>query len=464
MFPAELRQALPDTFAHATSPTRFLLHRPARPLWHQAATPHRLTPFTAQPSPWRAGETGFEPHRVLPPLSLQDIITQDVATIAADAPLSAALDQMTTRRIRSVLVTDDGALAGIVTGHDLIRAAARGIAFATPVAALMSHPVLNLPAHTRLASAYGRMRRTGLRHLVVTGRDGTPAGIVSETDFFLHLSAAQLIGALTVADVMDPNPTRLGPDATLAQVLAAVATAPSDCAVLTHGSQPLVIVTEGSLLARLHEGADLVTTRLIDQPDKVPALATIATGASLPEARALFQSRQVRTLAVVHRDGALAGVLGLRALIGVALPDRGGGRAGVPTTTAPSRVRLRQFQRAVQQSPVSVIITDTDGTIEYVNPRFCEVTGYREDEVLGRNPRVLKSGAQDPTFYQALWRAISAGRVWKGELCNRRRDTSLYWEAATISPVRDDRGDIVKFVAVKEDITAPALKHNPAAA
>jgi len=392
--------------------------------------------------------------RVLPPLSLQDIFTQDIATIAADASLSAALDQMTKRRIRSVLVHEAGALVGILTGHDLIRAAARGTAFATPVAALMSHPVLHLPAHTRLASAYGRMRRTGLRHLVVTGRDGTPAGIVSETDFFLHLSAAQLIGALTVADVMDPNPAKLGPDATLAQVLVAVATAPSDCAVLTHGSQPLVIVTEGSLLARLHEGADLVTTRLIDQPDQVPALATIATGASLPEARALFQSRQVRTLAVVHRDGSLAGVLDLRALIGVALPDRGDGRAGAPATTAPSRVRLRQFQRAVQQSPVSVIITDTDGTIEYVNPRFCEVTGYREDEVLGRNPRVLKSGAQDASFYQALWRAISAGRVWKGEFCNRRRDASLYWEAATISPVRDDRGDIVNFVAVKEDITA----------
>ena len=388
------------------------------------------------------------------PPSLYDIMTAEVATLPAHAPLSEALEQMTARHIGSLLVNDGGALAGIVTCHDLIAAAAVATAFATPVVAVMSHPVLRLPAHTLLVSAYGRMRRTGLRHLVVTARAGTPAGIVSESDFFLHLSAAQLVGTGTVAEVMDPNPALLDPNATLLDALLAVAASSLGCAVVVRESLPLLLVTEGDLLIRLRRCADATHVRLSDQPPNPARLPTIEEAASLPEARARLRSLEVRTLTVVNRQGALTGVLGLRGLIAVGLPDRPAPQARVRPDTAPSRVRLRQFQRAVQQSPVSVIITDTEGTIEYVNPRFCEVTGYREDEVLGRNPRVLKSGAQDPVFYQSLWRAISAGRVWHGELCNRRRNGSLYWEAATISPVRDDRGDIINFVAVKEDITA----------
>ena len=388
------------------------------------------------------------------PPTLFDIMTAEVATLPAHAPLSAALEQLISKRISSVLVNDGGALAGIVTCHDLIAAAASATVLATPVVAVMSHPVLRLPSQTLLVSAYGRMRRTGLRHLVVTARDGTPAGIVSESDFFLHLSAAQLTATLTVAEVMDPNPALLNPDATLQDALVAVAVSPMGCAVVVRESLPLLMVTEGDLLIRLRNCADPAHANLIERPPNLTRLPTIDEGASLPEACARFRSIEVRALAVLNRQGALTGVLGQRGLIGVGLPDRPTARVPVSPDTAPSRVRLRQFQRAVQQSPVSVIITDTEGTIEYVNPRFCEVTGYREDEVLGRNPRVLKSGAQAPAFYQSLWRAISAGRVWHGELCNRRRDGSLYWESATISPVRDDRGEIINFVAVKEDITA----------
>jgi len=105
------------------------------------------------------------------------------------------------------------------------------------------------------------------------------------------------------------------------------------------------------------------------------------------------------------------------------------------------------------QSPVSVVITDAQGAIEYVNPKFTQLTGYSAAEVLGRNPRLLKSGEFPPESYARLWAAITGGEVWKGEFHNRKKDGDLFWEAATIAPIKASDGRITGFVALKEDIT-----------
>jgi PAS domain S-box-containing protein len=93
------------------------------------------------------------------------------------------------------------------------------------------------------------------------------------------------------------------------------------------------------------------------------------------------------------------------------------------------------------------------GAIEYVNPVFTEITGYSSDEVIGRNPRLLKSELMSETFYQNLWANLVAGRTWRGEMINRRKNGSLYWESASISPLRDAAGRTTHYVGVKEDIT-----------
>lgn len=114
---------------------------------------------------------------------------------------------------------------------------------------------------------------------------------------------------------------------------------------------------------------------------------------------------------------------------------------------------LRKLTRAVDQSPVSVVITDTAGTIEYVNPRFEQVSGFSRAEVLGKNPRLLKSGQTPAEVYREMWQTILAGREWRGEVCNRRKNGEQYWEAVSISPVRDQVGAVTHFVGFKEDIT-----------
>ncbi|GAB4475434.1 MAG: hypothetical protein Kow00124_16420 [Anaerolineae bacterium] len=115
---------------------------------------------------------------------------------------------------------------------------------------------------------------------------------------------------------------------------------------------------------------------------------------------------------------------------------------------------LRMFRRAVEQSPDTIIVTDIDGNIVYVNPRFTELTGYTAEEVLGQNPRILKTGYTSQEEYRRLWQTITSGQVWRGIFLNRKKNGDLYWESAAIGPVTDDAGRIVNFVGVKEDITA----------
>ncbi|RRJ85283.1 EAL domain-containing protein [Aestuariirhabdus litorea] len=109
--------------------------------------------------------------------------------------------------------------------------------------------------------------------------------------------------------------------------------------------------------------------------------------------------------------------------------------------------------QAVEQSPVSVVITDTSGVIEYVNPVFSEISGYSATEVIGQNPNILKSGKQDDAFYRAMWGEITSGREWHGDMVNRGKDGREYWEHVSIYPLVDDQGTPVNYVALKEDLT-----------
>ena len=116
--------------------------------------------------------------------------------------------------------------------------------------------------------------------------------------------------------------------------------------------------------------------------------------------------------------------------------------------------KLQQLSRAVEQSPASIVITNTDGTIEYVNPRFTLVTGYTSEEVLGKNPRFLSTDQTPQGTHQNLWSTITIGSEWQGEFVNRKKNGELYYESAIISPILDANGTITHFLAVKEDITA----------
>lgn len=140
-----------------------------------------------------------------------------------------------------------------------------------------------------------------------------------------------------------------------------------------------------------------------------------------------------------NRQGAVIGVVGISRNI---------------TAQKQAEEQLRKLSRAVEQSASTIMITDLTGKIEFANPAFTRITGYSLQEAIAQGPHILKSGQHSPEFYQELWATIRRGDVWQGEFINKKKNGDLYWEAATISPIKDARGNITHYVAVKEDITA----------
>jgi len=123
----------------------------------------------------------------------------------------------------------------------------------------------------------------------------------------------------------------------------------------------------------------------------------------------------------------------------------------IDTAEADSEKRI--YQKVLENSPISIVITDTDGKIEFVNPFFSKLTGYSSKEMIGKNPSILSSGYHPQEFYKTLWETITSGKIWRGEFLNKKKNGEQYWESATIGPVFNSKGEITNYVGAKEDIT-----------
>ncbi len=115
--------------------------------------------------------------------------------------------------------------------------------------------------------------------------------------------------------------------------------------------------------------------------------------------------------------------------------------------------KMVTLSKAIEQSANVVLITDVDANIEYVNPRFSQVTGYTEKEAIGQNPRMLKPQTRAPEMVNELWETITSGKEWHGEFQNKKKDGGFYWASATITPIKNDKGIITHYIGIQEDIT-----------
>ncbi len=121
---------------------------------------------------------------------------------------------------------------------------------------------------------------------------------------------------------------------------------------------------------------------------------------------------------------------------------------------------IRKLHRAIEQSSSLVVITDVEGNIEYANPKFTDLTGYSTSEVMGENLKILNSGEHPDDVFEGMWSTIKSGKKWNGELCNKKKNGELYWESASISPLRDPNGVITNFIKDSWDISERSSRQN----
>ena len=192
-------------------------------------------------------------------------------------------------------------------------------------------------------------------------------------------------------------------------------------------------------------GKHLKTTTPVGEISKaIKAISKIFTGEQLKNLEINQKAKSGRIVPMeinavpVYRSGKIVGFQGMMRDI---------------SERKQAEEEIRKLSTAVRQSPSVIAITDIKGNLEYVNPKFTELTGYSSKEAMGQNPRILKSGNQPDKMYKGLWKTITSGKEWHGEFHNKKKNGDLFWETASISPILDEHGKIVNYIKVAEDIT-----------
>ncbi|WP_321495519.1 PAS domain S-box protein [uncultured Desulfobacter sp.] len=234
-----------------------------------------------------------------------------------------------------------------------------------------------------------------------------------------------------------------------------------DAALESTADGILVVSCDGTKITRFnHKFADLwqVPEDILSSGDNSLLLAYVGsrvkdTGAFIEKAKEMYHQPEKEGFDLLAlKDGRILERYSIPQRIGDRIVGRVWSIRDI-TDRFYAEVELKKLSRAIDASPASVVITDCDGNIEYINPKFTEVSGYTMDDVRGQNSRTLSSGRHAPEFFKELWNTITAGRQWQGEFQNRNKDGQIYWELASISPVMNPHGKITHYVAVKEEIT-----------
>jgi diguanylate cyclase (GGDEF)-like protein/PAS domain S-box-containing protein len=394
-------------------------------------------------------------HKVL----LSEILTVSVKTVTPDAAIADVLTEMAAQSISCVIAVDDGRRPlGIFTERDAVRLLAerRGLS-GLRMGDAMSTPPFTSSADIDFREAYRMLQERGFRHLVVVDGDGRLQGIVTEGDFLHHLDAGDLSEFKSAEKVMSRNIVTVDIGGTVAGAVALMSRNRYSCVVVTREGVPCGILTERDvvkLAPRLVDGdlpiADAVRTPLITMPPNT----------ALPDAIKHMDSHKIRHLVIVEDDR----LLGLVTRHDMVKTLQGSYVNFLHETILGQRKELfklvqqhslfKLHDAALAAAANAIVIADRQAIVQWANPAFSQLTGYSLEEAVGTHIRdLVQSGEQEPEFYEKLWSTILAGKVWQGEIVNRRKVGTHYPEEMTITPVRIGGGEITHFIAVKQDIS-----------
>jgi len=359
---------------------------------------------------------------------------------------------MFAERCSSIVVMKDEQVVGIWTEHDALSAGDNPRDLDRPVSEVMSHPVLTIEANTPLGEAALKFKQSGVRHFVVV-RDGTAIGVLTQTDIVVNQGAEFFLHLKPIESIRVHPPVVVPEQATLHEVIARMRAQRLDAILVGYDDGEHGILTERDIVRLLADGgADGAVGAYASKP-----LQMLTAKQSLYAAQRFMTEHNMRHVGIQDEGGRLTGLLCFADVLQSieheyanelrsALRER-------DEALGLARFNLRMADRVFESALEGIMVTDRHAKIERVNQAFTRLTGYTEDEVVGRNPGLLSSGRQTPDFYKQLWHSLTTDGHWQGEIWNRRKTGELFLEYLTITSIRDSEGEISHYAAIFSDIT-----------
>ncbi|ARJ64334.1 histidine kinase [Magnetospirillum sp. ME-1] len=389
--------------------------------------------------------------------TIDRIVQKTLLNCSPSATILEAAQIMAAAHCSSIVVVDDGKPVGIWTERDALAVDLTDPqAFQRPIAEVMSAPVKTIHYQSTIGDTGMRFKLEGVRHFVVIDDAGDAMGIVSQSDVILGHGVEHFLVLRPVRSAISRPMVTIPGGASLTEAVNQMHAARADAAiVLGDEHTPPGIITERDVL-RLIAGAGTIPPTVGEVASR--PLLTIAEDDSLLAARAMLEQKGIRHIGIASAaTGALMGLLSFSDILATlqyeyvhrldeALRER-------DAALLRSRKDLNLARKVIEASLDGIMIVDAAQRIEFVNPAFTHMTGYTAEEIIGQNPKVLKSGHHDESFYKHMYTVLSAQDYWQGEIWNRRKNGEIYPEWLTINVIRDDAGEITQYAAIFSDIT-----------
>ncbi|MCU7835561.1 MAG: EAL domain-containing protein [gamma proteobacterium symbiont of Taylorina sp.] len=388
-------------------------------------------------------------------ISIQSIMHSQVLTCSIDDSIQSVAAKMQAQNASSVIVVKDNIPVGIWTEADALKLDFNIEAlFFQPIRNFMSTPVQTMKQQVLVSTAALAFQEQGIRHFVVVDDEGAMQGIISQSDIIFHQSPESFFHVQKINKVLNPDFLSLDLSLSIASAISQIYKS-SACSVIVTGfaDNEYGIITERDIVQVIANG------NISDRLEKVAnkPLLTIHSEQSLIEAQQMLVENNIRHLGVINKNKVIIGILTFEHILkGIQyeyvhyLEDILKQRDDALVIANKNLLLAHSVLESTQEG---IMVVDTHGKIEMVNPAFSTVTGYTEEEVIGKNPNILRSERHNNEFYKQMWEQINKVGYWQGEIWNKRKTGEIYPEWLSINTIFDEDRVIQGYASIFTDIT-----------
>ncbi|HEY8037452.1 MAG TPA: EAL domain-containing protein [Methylobacter sp.] len=388
-------------------------------------------------------------------ISIKDITQTTLLTCLPNETMHDAAVKMAERNCSAILIAVDDEIIGIWTERDVLKLDfSSPDARSTPVSEGMSSPVICVNENVSLEEVSLKFKKDGVRHYVVIDDHGKQKGIISQTDVIKKHNFEFFLVLKTAGSVLKPIPPMIKSTQSMAQASKLMHSSHSDAIRVEFPDESVGILTERDVVKAL---ASLVlNSSVADYASR--DLVTVNEHESLYQAKKVMLRNDFRHLGVTDNKNNLLGIINLTDILAgfrsTYVEELKESLAHRDALLKSSLKNLGLAKKIIDNTQEGVITTDKYVVIQTCNAGFTRITGYTEDEVIGKTPAIISSGRHDKKFYYAMWEKINKYGFWQGEIWNRRKNGEVYPELLTITEIRDDEtNEISNYAAIFSDIS-----------